>query len=169
MEEAQTQSVFALSTPDGNEAATLTADQINHLVSVPATSAAGNYRIRAGGTEGGVDRGFSANTPLAATELERLKPEDLDALLGAGRYRLTHGRDEIDRSVTVGRVGRELFPLLILLVAIALGLEHLLANRFYRRVDLPPMRKSLAMGSGEPAPEAPAAPPELQATGASDT
>jgi hypothetical protein len=138
----QTQSVFALSTPDGNEAATLTADQINHLVSVPATSAAGNYRIRAGGTEGGVDRGFSANTPLAATDLERLKPDSLDALLGTGRYRLTHGRDEIDRSVTVGRVGRELFPLLICLVALALALEHLLANRFYKRADLPPLRKA---------------------------
>ncbi len=167
LEEAQTQSVFALSAPDGNEAATLTADQINHLVSVPATSAAGNYRIRAGGTEGGVDRGFSANTPLAATELERLKPEDLDALLGAGRYRLTHGRDEIDRSVTVGRVGRELFPLLIVLVAIALGLEHLLANRFYRRVDLPPLRQSHLTKPNAPLAETKS--PPLQEVGASDT
>jgi hypothetical protein len=166
LEEAQTQSVFALSAPDGNEAATLTADQINHLVSVPATSAAGNYRIRAGGTEGGVDRGFSANTPLAATELERLKPEDLDTLLGAGRYRLTHGRDEIDRSVTVGRVGRELFPLLIVLVALALGLEHLLANRFYRRVDLPPLRKSHSLEPNAQAVETSSQP--LQGVGASD-
>lgn len=144
LEDTQTQSVFALTTPDGNESASLTADQMNHVVSVPATSTAGNYRIRAGGTVGGVDRGFSANTPLAATDLERLKPEALDALLGPGRYHLSHGREEIDRSIAVGRVGRELFPLLIVLVALALGLEHLLANRFYRRTDLPPLRKSLA-------------------------
>lgn len=166
LEDSQTESVFALSTPDGNEAATLTADQVNHLVSVPATSAAGNYRVRAGGTEGGVDRGFSANTPLAATDLERIKPDALDALLGAGRYRLTHGRDEIDRSVTVGRVGRELFPLLIFLVALALGLEHFLANRFYRRADLPPLRKSHLAESGAPTAEAPS--PPLQEVGAGD-
>jgi hypothetical protein len=143
--DSETQPVYALTTPDGNEAATLTADQVNHLISVPATSAAGNYRIRAGGTEGGVDRGFSANTPLAATELERLPSDGLDNLLGAGRYHLSHGREEIDRSVAVGRVGRELFPLLIVLVAIALAAEHLLANRFYRRTDVPPSRKSLTL------------------------
>lgn len=143
--DTDTQSVYALTTPDGSEAAQLTADQVNRVISVPATSAAGNYRIRAGGTEGGVDRGFSANTPLAATDLTRLSSENLDALLGAGRYHLTHGREEIDRSVAVGRVGRELYPLLIVLVAIALGLEHLLANRFYRRADLPPGRKSVSV------------------------
>lgn len=142
LQDNQVAPIFALSSPDGNESATLTADQVNHTVSVPATSAAGNYRIRAGGSEGGVDRGFSANTPLAATDLERISSESLDALLGAGRYHLTHGREEIDRSVAVGRVGRELFPLLIVLVALALAAEYLLANRFYRRANLPPLRNS---------------------------
>ncbi len=143
--DSQTEPVYALTTPDGNETATLTADQVNRVISVPATSTAGNDRIRAGGTEGGVDRGFSANTPLAATDLTRLPSDGLDTLFGAGRYHLTHGREEIDRSVAVGRVGRELFPLLIVLVAIALGLEHLLANRFYRRADLPPQRKHVSL------------------------
>ena len=41
-------------------------------------------------------------------------------MLGAGRYRLAHGREEIDRSVSVGRVGRELYPCLICIVALAL-------------------------------------------------
>ena len=122
LEEGQTQAVFSLTTPDGNEAIPLTADQANRQVSAPSTSAAGNYRVRAGGTVGGVDRGFSANIPLGATELERIKPEALEALLGAGRFRLAHGREEIDRSVSVGRVGRELYPYLIFLVALALGL-----------------------------------------------
>ena len=71
LEEAKRNRCSRSRRPTETKRRTLTADQINHLVSVPATSAAGNYRIRAGGTEGGVDRGFSANTPLAATELER--------------------------------------------------------------------------------------------------
>ena len=32
----------------------------------------------------------------------------------------------------MGRVGRELFPPLILIVALVLGLEMLVANRFYK-------------------------------------
>jgi len=30
-------------------------------------------------------------------------------------------------------VGRELFPLLVMLIAVVLGLEYLVANRFYRQ------------------------------------
>jgi len=35
-------------------------------------------------------------------------------------------------NVSTGRVGRELFSWLILAAALVLGLEHVLANRFYR-------------------------------------
>ncbi len=145
LDDNQTQSVFSLALvgagAGADVSAPLTADQANRTVSVPATTAAGNYRIQAGGTEGGVNRGFSANIPAKATDLTRIKPEALDTLLGAGRYRLAHGREEIDRSVNVGRVGRELYPILICLVALALGLEHLLANRFYRQKEAQKTRK----------------------------
>jgi len=45
---------------------------------------------------------------------------------------LAHDREQIDRELSAGRVGRELFPLLIALVAVVMGIEHVLANRFYR-------------------------------------
>ena len=135
----------------------MTSDQANRLVSVPATTAAGNYRVQAGGSVGGIDRGFSANIPLTATELSRLKPEALEALLGKGRFHLAHSREEIDRNVSAGRVGRELYPLLIVLVALALGLEYLLANRFYRRTDSPEPRRWAA--NSAPASDNIAAPP----------
>jgi aerotolerance regulator-like protein len=154
LEEGQTQSVFSLSTPQGE--APVTADQVNRVLAVPATTAAGNYQIQAGGSEGGVHRGFSANIPAAATELERTKPDALNALLGAGRFRLAHNREEIDRSVSVGRVGRELYPLLIFLVALVLGFEHLLANRFYRRSESPEVRPRPA-ASPPPEPQTAAA------------
>ncbi len=41
-------------------------------------------------------------------------------------------REEIEVRVGQGRVGRELFPSLIVALAIVLGIEQLLANRFYR-------------------------------------
>ena len=60
-------------------------------------------------------------------------PEDeLTGVFGSSDYRVARTRDEIERDVNRGRVGRELFPALILLVAVVLGLEHMVANRFYR-------------------------------------
>jgi hypothetical protein len=41
-------------------------------------------------------------------------------------------RQEIDRDISTGRVGRELFPTLMLLLAVVLAGELLVANRFYR-------------------------------------
>ncbi len=153
---------FIVANLQQGEPISLTADQKKGSVTVPetATAAPGNFQVQSGGTEGGVRRGFSANIPAAATSLARIEPVELDALLGAGRFRLAHGRQEIDRNVSAGRVGRELYPLLIFLVALVLGGEHLLANRFYKRSTVPePRQRQL-----EPSPirqvEPPPLPPE---------
>ena len=78
-------------------------------------------------------RGFSVNVPAASTDLKRLSRDELTALVGKDQFRLSRGRDEIERDVNLGRTGREMYPLLIILVALVLGVEHLLANKFYRR------------------------------------
>ena len=48
---------------------------------------------------------------------------------------MSRSQEQIDRHVSLDRVGRELFPLLIAIVAILLGAEHVLANRFYREAQ----------------------------------
>jgi len=130
--EAQRQLIFSLRSPDGEEFPQ-SVDQKTGSVVITATGPVGNYLLRSGGTEGGVRRGFSVNVPAESTDLARLSRDDLTGLLGKDRFRLSRGRDEIERDVNLGRTGRELYPLLIVLVAIALGMEHLLANKFYRR------------------------------------
>ncbi len=134
---------FIVTNLQQGEPISLTADQKKGSLTVPetATAAPGNYQVQSGGTEGGVRRGFSANIPAAATSLVRIKPVELEALLGAGRFHLAHSRKEIDRNVSAGRVGREMYPLLIFLVALVLGGEHLLANRFYKRSIVPEQRQ----------------------------
>jgi hypothetical protein len=92
----------------------------------------GNYRIRAGGQQGGLERGFSVNLPADTTRLDRVSKDDLADLLGKGTFQLARNREEIVRSVNVGRVGQELFAYLITLVAMFLACEQLLANRFYQ-------------------------------------
>jgi hypothetical protein len=98
-----------------------------------STDRIGNYRVRAGGDEGRLDRGFSVNLPPEASNLDRIDPkEHLKTVFGDFEYRLARSRDEIDRDIAMSRVGREIFPWLIVMVAVFLGLEHILANRFYR-------------------------------------
>ena len=46
--------------------------------------------------------------------------------------RVAASREEIEREVSGGRVGAELFPYFMLLLAGVLLAEHLLATRFYR-------------------------------------
>src|SRR5262249_18479441 len=130
--ESQRQMIFSLRSPDGEEFPQ-SVDQKSGAVTITATGTVGNYLLRSGGTEGGVRHGFSINVPAQTTDLIRLSRDDLRGMLGKDRFRLSRGRDEIERDVNLGRTGRELYPLLIVLVAIVLGMEHLLANKFYRR------------------------------------
>jgi len=131
LETAHRFSTYLLSTPRGDQLR-LPADEERGVMIVTATDTPGNYRLRAGGQSGGVDRGFSVNLPLADGQLQRIAPEQLRETMGDIDFRVAANREQIDRDVNLNRVGRELFPFLIALVAIALGLEHVLANRFYR-------------------------------------
>jgi len=123
-------STVLVSTPRG-ESLRSSPNQLND-VQVTATGSPGNYRVRAGGDTDGVNLGFSANLSSEASRLNRVNPDRLTEVFGDLPFRLAKNKDEIDRNVSLDRVGRELFPLLIALVAILLAVEHLLANRFYR-------------------------------------
>jgi hypothetical protein len=121
---------YVLQLPDGNALRqTLTPEQPNF--SITTTEALGNYRVRAGGERERLDLGFSINTPVEMSQLDRVAAADVIAALGRDRARLATNRDEIAVGIGIGRHGRELFPLLILAVALAMAAEQLLANRFY--------------------------------------
>ncbi len=121
---------FMLFTP-GGMSFPMTADLKRRELAITTTDQVGNYRLQSGGA-GGVDLGFSVNYALDQTRLDRLTDKELAGVFGPVKYRLAHTREQIDRDISMGRVGRELFPALILLLAVVLGLEMLVANRFYR-------------------------------------
>jgi hypothetical protein len=103
-------------------------------VTVRFTDQPGAYRLR--GQKGGpLVRGFAVNLAGDTSDLSRLSRERLDEILGRGRYQIAKSKDEIDRAVGKDRIGSEFYPLLVTLLALALGLEHVLANRFYRKSD----------------------------------
>lgn len=106
-------------------------DPRQNRVVITSVTTVGNYRIRASGGAA-VDAAFSANVASQRTRLDRASAGELATWLGAENVPIARNRNEIDRSVNVGRVGRELFSYLICGVALLVALEHLLSNRFYR-------------------------------------
>lgn len=122
---------LVLTTPGGVKA-TVPTDPAQEAVRITTTDSPGNYTLEAGGSRDGVRSGFSVNLPLAQTELDRVGKDSLDAIFGGFPYHVARNRDEIDRDVSEGRVGRELFPLFMVLVVLLLAAEQVVANRFYR-------------------------------------
>lgn len=121
---------FLLFAPDGLNFP-IPADLNRRELAITATDRVGNYRVEAGGS-GGVNLGFSVNYALPETQLDRLAERELAAVFGPFKFRIARTPQEIDRDVSLGRTGRELYPPLIVLVALILGAEMLIANRFYR-------------------------------------
>jgi hypothetical protein len=106
-------------------------DRTRGTVTITATLEPGNYSVRAGGEAAGVADGFSVNLDPAATDFRRLAADDLTRVLGAG-HRLARTEDEIVRDVNLDRIGTELFGWLIVLAALAMAGDWIVANRFYR-------------------------------------
>jgi hypothetical protein len=77
--------------------------------------------------------GFSVNPPGSESVFSVLDTKDLDGLFGGkDRYNLADDPESLRKVITVGRLGRELFPLLMLLILLVVTAENVLANTFYR-------------------------------------
>ena len=103
-------------------------------VVVKFTEYPGAYRLK-GFLGEPVVRGFAVNLPQTASELSRMPRDELDELLGRERYQFARNTDEIVVGVGEARLGREFYSFLVPLVALILALEHVLANRFYRKQE----------------------------------
>jgi len=103
-------------------------------VTIRFTDQPGAYRLR-GQKDGPLVRGFAVNLAGDTSDLTRAPREQLDETLGLGRYKITRGQEAINRAVGQDRIGSEFYPVLMTLVALVLGLEHVLANRFYTKVS----------------------------------
>jgi len=104
-------------------------------LTIKGTNLLGTYRVKgqASPQDAVVVRGFSVNAPSLASDLQRIQPAQLDAILGKDRYQFARNREELHREQGRARMGREFYPFLIALLAIVLGLEHILSNRFYQQ------------------------------------
>ncbi len=75
--------------------------------------------------------GFSANASPTESDFTRISGDELDKIVGKGRYSVARSIEGLTRNVTVGRVGQEVFSLILGLVLAVFCAEQLVANRFY--------------------------------------
>lgn len=103
--------------------------------------------------------GFSVNPPAGESDLTRLSPDDLNGLFGEGRFQVARSIEELEEHVTAADLGREVFPLVLVLVVVAFLGEHLVANRFYDADEDPAASAGRLSVMTASRPEAPAAGP----------
>ncbi|MBI3860723.1 MAG: BatA domain-containing protein [Planctomycetia bacterium] len=97
----------------------------------------GNYRVTGVDADVKFERGFSVNPPADESRFDRLGKDDLDAHLGPERYSVARDIENLQRNVKTGRLGREAFPLVVLLLLAAFVGENFVANRFYDKEQTP--------------------------------
>ncbi|MCL2349772.1 MAG: BatA domain-containing protein [Planctomycetaceae bacterium] len=130
-------------TPPTGNGIRVTTDTVRKTITFPAGDPLGNYIVSAGGTGGGgnanglstsgssgrLQSGFSVNAPPNEWNLTRMTPERLREIFG-DRLQIINDRAKLEVGMSRVRVGRELFPGILLLLAIFFSAEYLLANRF---------------------------------------
>ncbi len=99
-------------------------------IRVPLTDQPGAYRLKVP-AETPTPHGFSANLSPDTSRLDRITSEQIAQCLGSDRFRLAKNEQEIVREIDQARIGREFYPLLLIVLVVIMLLEYVLANRFY--------------------------------------
>jgi hypothetical protein len=118
--------------PPQGEGIRVTPDSLRQVITFPATEQPGNYTVSSGGT-GGASRlqtGFSVSAPAQTWNLNRVTPEHAKAICG-DRLHITNDRSTLEVGMSQSRTGREIFPLVMLLVLVVFVAEYFVSNRFY--------------------------------------
>jgi Aerotolerance regulator N-terminal len=106
-----------------------------NTLTLPKAVAPGNYTVD--GPDGKRVAAFSVNLPPDECVLTRVPAAEIEALFGPGAVVPVERRGSL-REALQGHWSQpvELFPVLMIALLLALAIENLLANKFYRREDL---------------------------------
>lgn len=92
---------------------------------------AGHYTLKSADEGNPFRSDFCANIADAESNLTSISDEDLNQILGERRYTKVADPETLDRAVNLGRLGVEVFPVLMGLLILLFCAEHLMANYFY--------------------------------------
>ena len=101
------------------------------LLTIPNVSELGQYNLKQADGAAAIVSGFSMNPPPGESDFTRASIEELDQLLGEGRYQVARSIGELQEEINIADLGRELFPLILAAVMLIFVVEHFMANWFY--------------------------------------
>ncbi|MEK6249177.1 MAG: hypothetical protein N2C12_13430, partial [Planctomycetales bacterium] len=123
---------FLLTTP--KDSRRVVPDENGRRLLVSGNDMPGHYQLGAGGRQG-VQYGYSVNVSADATMLNRMNPEEFSEMYDKKRLPVISSLQELSdtRKVTAARTRWEAYPWLIMVMAIVVAGEGLMATFFYRR------------------------------------
>lgn len=92
----------------------------------------GSYQIDSSESNAPFHAGFSMNNPPNEDDLKRLEKTDLDVWLGEGRYSVNRDPAGLERTVQTGRLGQEVYSVVVALLVAVFVMEQLTSTWFYR-------------------------------------
>jgi hypothetical protein len=99
---------------------------------LPDLTTLGSYQVDAAKGEIDYHAGFSLNLPSRESDLRRLETNDLDGLIGKGRYTVNRDLESLDRNVLAGRLGQEMYSFVVAFLVAVFAIEQFTATWFYR-------------------------------------
>jgi len=102
-------------------------------VAMPRVMATGHYQLLSTEkTPPSLVSGFSVRPLAQESDLTRLTKDELDTMFGERRYGLARDPQQLARSVNAGRLGQEVFGLMLALLLIVFVGEQVTATWFYQ-------------------------------------
>jgi hypothetical protein len=92
----------------------------------------GSYQVDSAEGDVYYHQGFSLNLPAQESDLHRLDSHELDSLLGDGRYSVARDPRDLDQVVKTGRLGKEVYSLIVAVLVAVFATEQFTAAWFYR-------------------------------------
>jgi len=108
----------------------------------PRPKAVGNYRVELRREDLRTFTGFSVNPATEESRLDRIDPDAVAQQFPPDAIVFARSAEELDKAFARVRVGKEVFPYVLLMLLMIFVCESYLANRFYRR-------EGVVVGEGE--------------------
>ena len=105
------------------------------VLTVNDLTAIGSYTVEATNKTVDYRVGFSVNLPARESDFTRLEKADTDTLFGEGRYSVSRDPASLERNVLSGRLGQEMYGLIVGFLVAVFALEQFTATWFYRTDD----------------------------------
>lgn len=101
------------------------------------TDQLGHYDVLSADPQSKFASGFSVNASATESDFRRMSEDDLTQMFGEKRFSLSRDIATLQRRVNTGRLGEEVYPLILLIVLIVFCGEHFAANWFYSEEPAP--------------------------------